>query len=37
MAKDELSCIQDATFIAVDSAGGIGKDKFSGIVGLSPF
>jgi len=37
MAKDELSCIADATFIAVDNAGGIGKDKFSGIVGLSPF
>ena len=37
MAKDELSCIQGATFIAVDSAGGVDKDKFSGIVGLSPF
>jgi len=36
-SSDKLSCIENASFIAVDSAKDIGRDRFSGIVGLSPF
>lgn len=32
-----LSCIEDTTFVAVDTAADLEKDRFSGIVGLSPF
>jgi hypothetical protein len=32
-----LSCIENASFIAVDQAKDIDNDKFSGIMGLSPF
>ena len=36
-SKDNLSCISSASFIAVDQAADVGKDRFSGIVGLSPY
>tara|TARA_B110000305_G_C19174288_1_gene508855 strand:+ start:214 stop:537 length:324 start_codon:yes stop_codon:yes gene_type:complete len=32
-----LSCIEETTFVAVDTAADLEKDRFSGIVGLSPF
>ena len=35
-AKNQNSCVQGATFLAVKEATDIEKDKFSGIVGLSP-
>jgi hypothetical protein len=36
-SKDQLSCVSSASFIAVDQASEVGKDRFSGIIGLSPF
>jgi len=35
-SPDPLSCIENASFIAVDSAKDIEKDQFSGLIGLSP-
>jgi hypothetical protein len=35
-SPDPLSCIENISFIAVDDASDIDKDKFSGLVGLSP-
>lgn len=35
--KDGLSCIENVSLIAVDQATDVSKDRFSGIVGLSPF
>jgi hypothetical protein len=36
-SQNELTCISGASFIAVDQASDVGKDRFSGIVGLSPY
>ena len=35
--NDGLSCIENVSLIAVDQASDVGADRFSGIVGLSPF
>ena len=31
------NCIENVSFIAVDKASDIANDRFSGLVGLSPF
>ena len=36
-SQDKLSCIENTSFIAVDHAADIEKDRFSGVAGLSPF
>jgi len=35
--REDFTCISDTTFVAVDTAEDLDKDRFSGIVGLSPF
>ena len=35
--NDDNSCIENASFIAVDKSRDTGRDRFSGLVGLSPF